>query len=207
MDLLFHYNQEKKDRSKTKPISKLNINVYESDRYLIFHSLYEFDYNKSASIKEIKFEHQLELNLDSGDFLVKYILINEGLSDDKIMKSTRTEKRNDFKKLFHLVENGFYRGEKRLNYWGVKFTRAKEKINDIFLNKIVQNFHSEFYKKKDYINKHYYFPMFDLIVDFHLDKKNIKGHDSVYFDIQSEYPKKKWLEKNDQKFLPAILDM
>ena len=36
--------------------------------------------------------------------------------------------------------------------------------------------------------------------------KGIKGHDGVYDDIQTEYPKKKWLIKNDYKFLPSILD-
>ena len=36
--------------------------------------------------------------------------------------------------------------------------------------------------------------------------KGIKGHDAVYYDIQNDYPKKKWLEKNDYKFLPSVLD-
>jgi hypothetical protein len=39
-----------------------------------------------------------------------------------------------------------------------------------------------------------------------LDVKGIKGHDSVYYDIQNDYPKKKYLEKNDYKFLPSVLD-
>ena len=44
------------------------------------------------------------------------------------------------------------------------------------------------------------------MVDFHLDRKSIKGHNSVYLNIQTEYPKKKWLVKNNYKFLPSILD-
>jgi hypothetical protein len=36
--------------------------------------------------------------------------------------------------------------------------------------------------------------------------KGIKAHDNIYYDIQNEYPKKKWLEKNDYKYLPAILE-
>jgi hypothetical protein len=45
-----------------------------------------------------------------------------------------------------------------------------------------------------------------MLVDYHLDIKGIKGHNAVYYDIQNDYPKKKWLEKNDYKFLPSVLD-
>mgnify|MGYP003704568665 CR=1 FL=1 len=48
--------------------------------------------------------------------------------------------------------------------------------------------------------------IYEILIDYHLDKKNIKGHNNVYFDIQNNYPKKKWLNQNDNKFLPAILD-
>ena len=49
-------------------------------------------------------------------------------------------------------------------------------------------------------------PLYDLVVNFHLDKKRIKPHDGIYADILHNYPKKKWLALNDNKFLPAILD-
>ena len=55
-------------------------------------------------------------------------------------------------------------------------------------------------------DKCYMNELYDLLVDFHLDKKNIKGHDGVYYHIQYDYPKKKWLKKNDNKFLPSILN-
>jgi hypothetical protein len=39
-----------------------------------------------------------------------------------------------------------------------------------------------------------------------LDRKKIKAHDNIYFDIKTNFPKKKYLNKNDNKFLPAVLD-
>jgi hypothetical protein len=63
----------------------------------------------------------------------------------------------------------------------------------------------------DYILKKEYYsltisPLYLIVIDFHLSKKKIKFHDNVYRDILEEYPKKKWLKLNDNKFLPAVLD-
>ena len=206
MGFLFYYEQEKKDRSKSRPISKLVMYLKKEDNFICFNSYYDFDYDRYGGLRNIKFEHEFILNIETGDINVKYILRNNNLSDEKMIKSTKEEKKNDFRKLFNLIENGFHKGEKRNNYWGVKFERAKIDLENIFINEIKSSFSSQFFKEKDYRAKYAVYPLYDLLVDLHLEKKKIKGHDSVYFDIQNEYPKKKWLEKNENKFLPAVLD-
>lgn len=108
--------------------------------------------------------------------------------------------------LLDLTENGFIRGEKRINYWGVKYNRQVESMINMVFEIIKPRFKSDFNINKNYIEKHTINPLYDMFVDYHLDVKKIKAHDGVYFDIKNEYPKKKWLVKNDYKFLPSVLD-
>ena len=107
--------------------------------------------------------------------------------------------------LLELTENGFIRGEKRIGYWGVKYHRTQDVICKTMVNILKPKFTSPFLKDKEY-DKPSLNRMYDMLVDFHLDRKNIKSHDGIYYDIQNDYPKKKWLIKNDYKFLPAVLD-
>ena len=79
-------------------------------------------------------------------------------------------------------------------------------ITNIFVQQIQPKFKSQFLKDKNYKLKPFYNTIYDMLVDYHLDIKGIKGHNAVYYDIQNDYPKKKWLDKNDNKFLPAVLD-
>ena len=99
---------------------------------------------------------------------------------------------------------GLYKGGKDKG-WGVRFNR---KIEEAWLemSKIIQpRIKNDYLKTKGY-NKVEVDPMFDMIVDFHLDYKNIKGHDLVYLDIQNDYPKQKFLKVNDRKFIPSVLE-
>ena len=112
--------------------------------------------------------------------------------------------KNNFEKICDLVDRGFYYGEKRLNYWGVKYKRIIETIYSHIKNELLLNVDDEFIKNKDYENKNCINPLYDLIVDFHLHKKNIKFHNNVYQHIMDEYPKKKYLKLNDNKFQPAV---
>jgi hypothetical protein len=80
------------------------------------------------------------------------------------------------------------------------------KLEDFFIILLQPKFKSNFYQTKNYKFKTTLNTIYDLIVDYHLDVKGIKGHNGIYFDIQQEYPKKKWLLKNDNKFLPSVLD-
>jgi hypothetical protein len=152
------------------------------------------------------FDHYLELNTVTGDFNVNYKITNDNVVSNELLRSTHKTKKNDFKMLFDLCDNSFMRGEKRVGFWGVKYHRNQDEIIGILSERLKSKFKSNFYKEKDYNTSSVVNRFYDLVVDFHLDMKGIKSHDGIYYDIQNEYPKKKWLEKNDFKFLPAVLD-
>jgi len=208
MDLLFSYSQQKKDRNRKKDetVSQCLLRLHKHNDELTYEGIFEFDYERYGTPKHITFEHNLIIDLKTGDISVIYKIKNNLDTDLKMFRSTDREKKNDFKLLFDLVENGIARGEKRRGYWGVKYDRSVDKICDIFIQQIQPNFKSQFLKDKDYKSKHFYNTIYDMLVDYHLDIKGIKGHNAVYYDIQNDYPKKKWLNKNDNKFLPAVLD-
>lgn len=205
MDLLFEYYQSKKDR-KGSSVSKCEIKLYEKDETLNYVSTFNLEYSRYNIQKHIIFEHTFNLSILTGDIYVTYKIINDELTGDKTYKNSFNKKKNDFGMLNVLIYNGFYRGEKRLHYWGVKYERAIDKICFIITNKLKQNLNSEFFINKSYKEKPCVNELYDLLVDFHLNKKNIKGHNNVYYDIMDLYPTKKFLKINDNKFLPSILD-
>ena len=205
MDLLFkHYQEKKETKSNSKSICDLKL--FGDDTKLIYTSLYHFNYQRYGSNKNVTFEHMLDIDINSGDLQVTYKIINENLTDDKMFRNSTRIKKNDFKLLLDLTENGFERGEKRIGYWGVKYTRCTEQILNIICEKIKHKFNSDYTKNKILKGEYQVNFLYDMLVDFHLNVKGIKGHNNVYFDIQNDYPKKKWLVKNDYKFLPSVLD-
>lgn len=204
MDLLFKHNQTKKDR-KSLAESTCDIKLMEKDDHIFYCGLFDLEYSRYGTRKHVTFEHSLIINLNNGDIDVTYKIINDKLTDDKMFRSMFKNKRNNFSLIFDLTENGFYRGEKRINFWGVKYDRALETITNILHDKFKNKIKNSFLKDKTY-DKCTFNKLYEMIVDFHLEMKTIKGHDGVYQDIQNNYPQKKWLVKNDYKFLPAILD-
>lgn len=205
MDLIFKYSQEKKDK-KFSSNSNCDIKLYQNENELIFFAVYEFDYQRYGNKKHVTFEHGFNFNIDNGDIQTTYRIINDGLTEEKMFRNSYLKKKNDFKMFLELTDNGFIRGEKRINYWGVKYNRQIESMLKLVFEILKPKFKSEFYSNKDYVNKYTINPLYDMFVDYHLDVKKIKAHDGVYYDIKNEYPKKKWLIKNDYKFLPAVLD-
>jgi hypothetical protein len=208
MDLLFSYSQQKKDknRKRDESISECLIRLHKHNDELTYEGIFDFDYDRYGTPRHVTFEHNLVVNLITGDISVRYNIKNNLNVDEKMFRSTYQDKKNNFKLLFDLIENGIIRGEKRRGYWGVKYERSVDKIIDIFIQQIQPKFKTQFTKDKDYKLKPFYNTIYDMLVDYHLDIKGIKGHDAVYYDIQNDYPKKKWLEKNDYKFLPSVLD-
>lgn len=208
MDLLFSYSQQKKDknRKRDESISECLLRIHKHNDELTYEGIFDFDYDRYGTPRHVTFEHNLIVNLNTGDVSVRYKIKNNLNTDEKMFRNADSEKKNDFKLLFDLVENGIARGEKRRGYWGVKYERSVDKICDIFVQQIQPKFKSQFLKDKNYKLKPFYNTIYDMLVDYHLDIKGIKGHDAVYYDIQNDYPKKKWLEKNDYKFLPSVLD-
>jgi hypothetical protein len=205
MDLLLIHNQNKVDK-KSGSTSTCDLKLYSDGLNIIFVGTFEFDYQRYGNRKQVTFMHTFNLDITTGDITIDYKLDNSNLTNDKLFKSLSISKKNSFKFFHELTENGYYRGEKRLKFWGVKYDRAIQTMNQIIYSKISPNFKSGFIKSKDYENKYNINPLYDMIVDYHLDMKNIKSHDGVYEVIKYEYPKKKWLLKNDNKFLPSILD-
>jgi hypothetical protein len=208
MDLLFSYSQQKKDknRKRDESISECLLRIHKHNDELTYEGIFDFDYDRYGTPRHVTFEHNLIVNLNTGDVSVRYKIKNNLNTDEKMFRNADNEKKNDFKLLFDLVENGIARGEKRRGYWGVKYEKSVDKICDIFVQQIQPKFKSQFLKDKNYKLKPFYNTIYDMLVDYHLDIKGIKGHDAVYYDIQNDYPKKKWLEKNDYKFLPSVLD-
>ena len=205
MDLLFEYKQEKIDK-KYLASNNCLIQLFKEDENIHFISRFDFDYTRYAVKKHVTFIHKFTFDLISGDIVVTYNLINDNLTEDRLFRNCFKEKKNDFRMLFDLTENGFGRGEKRINYWGIKYTRACGVMLDVLYNQIKDKFKNEYIHQKLLRSEYSINFLYDMLVDLHLDIKGIKGHDGIYYDIQNEYPKKKWLEKNDNKFLPAVLD-
>jgi len=205
MDFLFKHYQEKTDR-KYNSKSSCDLKLFYDGTYINYNSTFDFEYDRYGSKKQIIFEHALCVDTTTGDITTSYRLNNDNITIDRMFCSRNKVKKNDFSMLYDLTINGYIRGEKRTGYWGVKYERAVENIYDTIYNILRTKFKSQFNKDKKYVDQDYTGSLYELIVDFHLDMKNIKGHDGVYLLIQHEYPKKKWLVKNENKFLPAVLD-
>jgi len=198
------YHQEKYNSGKKlKSTADLSVDI-EKDS-VIYRGIFYMDFKKGEQSDGVTFKHELYINKLNGEFVITYEIINKRNPRRGRLRSNSWVKKNNFSKLENLTHMGFYRGEKRKNFWGVKYER---KIGEIF-QEIKNDLQKEMvlpYLK----DKSYYKPvqnkLYDLIVDYHLFKKNIKGHNNVYIDIQHIFPKRKWLKLNNNKFLPAILD-
>lgn len=204
MDFLISYTQEKTDK-KGDNVSNCELVLLLEGNNIIYKSNFDSDYKRYGEKKHIRFEHQLTINTSTGDIEVLYKLLNNGLTPEIIFRDTDKKTKNNFKSLENLCDSRFNRGEKRINYWGSKYRQITDKIFKKFYTLLRPHFKSEYLKNKTY-DVFEISPLYDLVLDFHLEKKGIKGHDNIYFDIQNEYPKKKWLLKNDNKFLPSVLD-
>lgn len=194
MDLLFTYTQEKKDKKNSTGSSILN--VFENKTNMVFIGTFRFEYANNINLT---ITHELDLNIVTGDFIVTHTYQNN-------KKNITKTKINDFKMLVSLVEVGMIQGENTRNYWGAQYKKAIDKISTIFFNKIKNKFKNEFYTKFLFNHKSTYSFMYRLIVNYHLDKNDIKSHDGIYHIIEDNFPAKKWLKKNDNNFLPAVLE-
>jgi len=205
MDLLFNYEQYK-NQTRTSLPSYCEFRLYEENNRIIYISTFDLQYHRWGVKKSMLYNYSFIVSLDTGDIEVIHKIINDKYNETGFHTTKTTQKTNEFQSLYDLVDNSIIRGEKRINYWGVKYNRAIEKMFDVLHEKISPHLINSFCKNKSYKEKYEVNPFYDLIVDFHLNKKNIKGHDNVYNDIRYVYPKKKWLKLNENKFLPAVLD-
>jgi hypothetical protein len=208
MEILHYYKQSKKTKKYLEIStgdSTCDLKLFHDNDNINFISIFSLNYKRYETIKNIKFEHALTVNLNNGDIRVIYRIINQNFINSEMLDITVKNGCNDFKLLHFLTENGFYRGQMRLNFWGVKYNRSLDKFFNLIRDKIKPRLSNDFLINKIY-DKSSHNNLYELLVDFHLDIKKIKGHNNVYRDIMNNYPKKKWLLNNNNKFLPAILD-
>jgi hypothetical protein len=206
MDLLFRYTQEKKE-FKTDLISTCELELYYENNMLFYKGSFFNQYQRMSVLNSINYEHMLSLNLKNGDFNISYKINNNRNNKTLLFRNNNWNKTNRFYELNELFERGLYTGEKRLNFWGVKYKKAISDIHDIFEYYLLKDFAGTHYENKKYCEEERFVsPLYDMVTDFHLIKKNIKGHDYVYEDIMYDYPKPKWFKLNDNKFVPAVLD-
>ena len=206
MDLLFIYHQDKKHKDN-KTHSYCDLKLYRFNNLIHYVAEFCFTYDRYGTEKILSINHGITIDIKNGDLTCLYQIIGKSSPLSNVLGLSKNNKvKNKFDRLSETIDNGFYSGEKRKNFWGVRYKRATDKLFTVILNNISPEIKSEFLKGKDYDSKPVINPLFDLLVDFHLDKKKIKSHDSVYFSIQHEYPKVKWLKLNERKFLPSVLD-
>jgi hypothetical protein len=203
VDLLFAYTQKKQEKGSNE--CRCDLSLFSNGKIMRYHSYFFIHYRKCGEEKQIEFEHNLDININNGDIDVTYKIINN-ISLDSTLGNVIKNKKNDFKLLKDLTRDGFIKGERKPKYWGIKYEKAIDTVFNLIYETLHPKLKTEFFKNKPYKDKFVINPLYDLLVDFHLDSKNIKGHNSIYENIQYDYPKTVWLNKNDNKFLPAILD-
>ncbi len=201
---LFHYTQEKIGKNKQSR-SFCDLNLKSDIESIQYCGDFIFDNATKIDRGQIRFSHKLLINISSGDIEITYKIENIKEDFGEPVKSTYWVEKNHFLKLQNLTLMGFLYGEKIPGFWGVKYFRATTEIFNKIKLILFENIQESYILNKTY-DPYKISPLYDLIVDYHLYKNNIKGHDNVYMHILEEYPKKKWLTKNDNKFLPAILD-
>ena len=205
MELLYRYEQEKKEKQKNLSATCV-LTVSSDSDFLIYTGDFFSEFMRIGNKNAITFTHEFVLNKKNGDFTVTYRIDAMKQRSYRLYKPGNWVKKNNFQFLNDLIDRGFYNGEKRINYWGVKYKKAISEVFNIFLNELSEPMAGSYLEDKNYLDKPYISPLYDLLVDYHLLIKKIKPHDDIYNDILYDYPKPIWLKKNDNKFIPALLD-
>lgn len=206
MDLLFTHKQEKTNKKLDNVASNCELTLSKDDKFIYYEGNFNFIYTRYGEKRNLTHSYYFSVNIKTGNIHCKYILTPHQVSKNKLFRPTKRDKKNNFELLFDCVEDGLIHGEKKTGFWGTKYQKAVDKIYNMIDDILRPNFKSDFYKNKEHTEKYTENPLYDLIVDYHLDMKGIKAHDKIYSDIQYDYPLKKWLTKNENKFLPAVLD-
>ena len=214
MENVFNYIQ-KKQTEKGRCDEKCSIDIFHQHDRLIIDLSYHFTYLKSPveptpdsikreSLREVKSQYRITIDLLKPNFFVFSSTINSGfLSDEK--KSKNRELKNNFRQLAEIIDLGFYGGGKKGTSWGVRYEKKTKSAWEVIKNIIQPSIKDPYLKTKNY-NTPTISPLYDLISDFYIDSKKVKGHDLIYLDIQEDFPKEKFLKVNDRKFVPSLLD-
>lgn len=198
MEILYYYQQEKYEKTKNLK-NECKLKLSSDDNFINYIAEYDIEYMRFGRINFVKYEHSLSYNIKNGDFSVIYRIINKKENTYNLYKTHTNIKKNNFELLLDLTHSGFYSGQKRYNFWGVKYKKACIDILKLIAKELDYTFKEQ---EKDHVIN----PLYDMLLEHHLTTKKIKWHNNVYNDICQIYPKKKWLKLNDNKFLPAALD-
>lgn len=137
----------------------------------------------------------LRINLKNGDFdIIKHYTENN--------KTTKHTKKNNFLVLSDIISDAFLGGHRNERFWGVKLSNYYHKVSDHIINKFEHNYEGE----RPVVIENYHQKMYSAILGFHLMKNKIKPHDNIFFNIIYDYPKKKFLDVNENKYVPSVLD-
>ena len=102
MDLLYRYSQEKIEK-KSGNRSSCDLKLYSEKTFICYISSFNSTYMRMGEKKDISFEHELKINVETGDINVAYRIINNGLTPEVFFKTSVKVKKNDFKLLENLI--------------------------------------------------------------------------------------------------------
>lgn len=205
MVVLYKHKQEKITRRKNLT-SNCYLTLSSEANFLEYSGEFYSEFLRLGEKYSVTFFHSLKINKKNGDINIAYTINTDKSKTYKLHKSGHWIKKNNFDYLKELTDRGFYSGEHKQGYWGLKYEKALGVIFQMIQEELRPHMYSSYILDKNYEAETSISPLYDLIVDFHLNKKKIKGHDQIYHDIRYEYPKAKWLKQNDNKFIPAVLD-
>lgn len=198
MEILYYHEQEKYERNRNLK-NECKLKLFSFNNLIHYVAEYNIEYMRFGKINFVTYEHLLTYDAKTGNFNVTYRIINKKENTYNLYKTNEKKRKNNFDFLLDLTQSGFYSGEKRFNFWGVKYKKACVDILHIISKKL--NHPVPPGDKNHIVN-----PLYDMLVEHHLITKKIKWHNNIYNDISQIYPQKKWLKLNDNKFLPAVLD-
>jgi len=212
MERVFTHTQKRKT-DKGKCLEECSVNIYYYNDALLIDIKYNFSYSRPRDndqeeyelSRNVETEHSIELNLLNANFHVYSVTRNKGFLGESKSPYDRKFK-NKFTQLADITSIGFFGGcKKGTKSWGVRYERKMDEAWETIRSIIQPRIKNTYLQSKGY-HKVEIDRLYDLIVDYHLDTKNIKGHDLIYLDIQEDYPKSKYLKLNDRKYIPSVLD-
>mgnify|MGYP001166221826 FL=1 len=216
MEQLFSYEQNKKT-DKGKQIERVSLEIYFWEETIQIKQDYDYSYKRPKDgdndipeytlVREVEMSTELTIDLKKANYRVWNSTVTKGFFGDiRGMKKPNISK-NRFDRLAEFTTEAFYKGNKRgSGKWGKRYSDKVDQAFIILKDLIQPRIKDDYLRNKMHFHKTEIDPLFDLLVDYHLDKKNIKGHDLIYLDIQTDYPKLKYLKLNDYKFVPSVLD-
>lgn len=143
---------------------------------------------------ENNFDTILLINLKTGDFEIK----KKNIENNKIKKII---KKNNFSLLSNIIHDTMLSGHRNERFWGVKIRNYYHKVSNFIEQIFDENITTPTVKVQNFYEK-----LYSVIVHFHLNKNDIKPHNNIFFNILFDYPKKKHLKNNDNKYVSSVLE-